>query len=228
MKKVVGYLLLALGLIAIGLGCLGAWWLDSRIAQAQQAFETLSFERSQDELAEVDRYLDYGKWVPWIGADRVNELRASRVAADYWRGQYGRMLPAEGDPMAALTAGNPTLQLLTANAVFREGMKRAQNKEALLQVIDRSLTAYGTVLRNAPMSEDAAYNYEYLRRLRAQVMRSGRRQASTEEAVATSPHGVRGAPPMERDSPPFEILVPQNKKEENPDAGRSGTVRRRG
>jgi hypothetical protein len=231
MRGAAGYLVAAALLTVLGAACLGAWWLEGRIAEAEQAFGTLAFERSQRGLDGLERYLEYVSRLPWIGSGPLSELRARRVAADYWRGEYGSIVPAGGDPTAAIAPDNTALQLVAANAVYRAGMQTAKDREMLLQVIDRSLTAYRSVLRNAPSNEDAAYNYEYLVRLRAQAARSARRQPAPADAASrTSPHGTRGAPPPERQAQPFEILIPQDKgtPDESPDAGRSGALRRRG
>jgi hypothetical protein len=231
MRGAAGYLVAALLLTVIGAGCLGAWWLEGRVAEAERSFGTLAFDRSQRQLDGLERYLEYASRLPWIGPGPVNELRARRTAADYWRGEYASIVPAGADPTAAIAPDNTALQLVAANAVYRAGMQTAKDRDTLLQVIDRSLTAYRSVLRNTASNEDAAYNYEYLVRLRAQAARSVRRQpAPADTASKTSAHGVRGAPPPERQAQPFEILIPQDKDtpEESPDASRSGPVRRRG
>ena len=151
------------------------------------------------------------------------------MASRYWRGDYGIVSP-EGDPITGMDPDNTALQLVAANVVYRAAVGAAKDRDALVEAIDRSLGAYRSVLRNAASSEDAAYNYEYLVRLRAQVARAGRRAPLPAAPDGSSPHGVRGGPPPERQSEPFEILIPQDKDtpEEDPDAGQSGPLRRRG
>lgn len=230
MKGAAGYLLAALALVLVGSGCLGLWWLERRMAEAEQAFSALAFERSERDLDELERYLQYASRLPWIGSAPLNELRARRVASSYWRGNYGNIVSAEGDPIAAIDPDNAALQLVAANALYRAAVETAKDRDALVEAIDRSLATYRGVLRSATSSEDAAYNYEYLVRLRALVARGGRRSAPPAAPAESSPHGVRGAPPPERQSEPFEILIPQDEDtpEEDPDAGRSGPLRRRG
>ena len=233
MKGAAGYLVAAALLAVVGAGCLGVWWLEGRVVEAEEAFETLAFDRSQRDADALERDLEYASRLPWIGSGPLNELRARRVAANYWRGEYARIVPSGADATAAIAPDNTALQLVAANAVYRAGMQTAKDRDSLLQVIDRSLTAYRSVLRNSSTNEDAAYNYELLVRLRGQAARTGRRQpqpAAVDAAAKTSPHGARGGPPPARDSQPFEILIPQDKDapDESPDAGRSGALRRRG
>lgn len=229
MKGTAGYLMAALALVLVGSGCLGLWWLEGRMAEAEHAFGALAFERSEQDINEIERYLEYARGLPGIESAPLDELRARREASSYWRGDYVGIVSADGDPTAAIDPDNTALQLVAANALYRAAMSTAKDREALLEAIDRSLGAYRSVLRNSASSEDAAYNYEYLVRLRAQVARGGRRPA-TPAPAGSSPHGVRGGPPPERESEPFEILIPQDKDtpEEDPDAGRSGPLRRRG
>jgi hypothetical protein len=200
------------------------------MAGLEHAFGTFAFERSERDVDELERYLQYASGLPWMGSAPLDELRARRVASSYWRGDYGGIVPAERDPIAAIDPENSALQLVTANALYRASVGTAKDRDTLLEAIDRSLAAYRSVLRTALSSEDAAYNYEYLVRLRAQVMRAGRRPAPPPAPGGSSPHGVRGGPPPERQSEPFEILIPQDKDtpEEDPDAGRSGPLRHRG
>ena len=230
MKGAVGYVVAALVLTLVGSGCVALWWLEGRMAAAEQAFGTLAFERSERELDELEQYLEYASALPWIGPASLEELRVRRMASRYWRGDYGSIATLEGDPIGRIDPDNTALQLVAANVVYRTAVGAAKDRAALVEAIDRSLGAYRSVLRNAASNEDAAYNYEYLVRLRAQVTGGARRATAPAAPDGSSPHGVRGGPPRERQSEPFEILVPQDKDtpEEDPDAGQSGPLRRRG
>ena len=230
MKGAAAYVVAALVLALLGTGCVGLWWLERRMAVAEQAFGTLAFERSERELDELERYLEYASTLPWFGSASLDELRVRRMTSSYWRGDYGTIASAEGDPIAGIDPDNIALQLVAANLLYRTAVGAAKDRDALVDAIDRSLGAYRSVLRNATSSEDAAYNYEYLVRLRAQMTRAGRRAAAPPQPDGSSPHGVRGGPPPERRSEPFDILSPQDKDtpEEDPDAGQSGPLRRRG
>ena len=101
-----------------------------------------------------------------------------------------------------------------------------------MAALDEGISAYLTVLRGAPESETAAYNYEYLVRLRA-ALESGDRtyEETTEEGDGWL--GREGGPPRERDeSIDFKIYIPLQSEEldqeEGGGAGKDQPRRRRG
>ena len=50
--------------------------------------------------------------------------------------------------------------------------RSAKDRQTTLQVLDNGIQAYDTVLKNASRQEDAAYNYEYLVRLRDELLKN--------------------------------------------------------
>jgi hypothetical protein len=87
------------------------------------------------------------------------------------------------------------------------------------------------VLREEPTRTDAAFNYEYIVRLRAAI--AARRQpvaavdASQSEVTI---HGHEGAPPAESDTKKFKMIVPMRPDErlEAEKAGKGTTKVRKG
>jgi hypothetical protein len=131
----------------------------------------------------VERYYQYASGVPWVGEAPVNGVRARRGAIHYWQRQYGALAPADRtDPVADVAPGNVALQLIVANAVYRDGQLRANDRTTTLAVLEAAISAYRTVLNNArrpgdaPHAEDAAYNYEYVVRLRDEILKGRRRE----------------------------------------------------
>ena len=94
---------------------------------------------------------------------------------------------------------DPEVLLAAANAAFRSHEREGGAGPAQVQRLDGVLQAYVAVLKAAPTHMDAAYNYEYVSRLRDQVarsagkpakeLRSNRRRASHSRAIC------RPAPP---------------------------------
>ena len=74
------------------------------------------------------------------------------------------------------------LQVIVADAVYRDGQPRSKDRATTLAVLESAISAYRTVLNNALRPEDsryaleAAYNFEYVVRLRDEVLK-GRRRA---------------------------------------------------
>ena len=56
-----------------------------------------------------------------------------------------------------------------ANAAYRAGVNAEAEREEVLRAIDGAIGVYLGVLQESPDHPDAAYNYEYLIRLRADI-----------------------------------------------------------
>ena len=180
----------------------GAWYawseagLADRRADARQQIVTL-------------RYADV--------APNVDAMTNATVA--YWLGQYSSVKPdADG------SATDAALLLTAANAAFRQAERNmtpgaAATTQQLVQTLDGVLQAYASALKAAPRQVEAAYNYEYVSRLRDQVARAQGKGAKPVPAplvttaagdlpAGTTIHGRPGAPPPEAKMEDFQMLAP--------------------
>ena len=207
MKGITGYLCGALVLMLLGGVCLGVSVLEGQLADAQQGVATLRYVGVEATLANVERYFEYGSHLPWIGNGPLNGVRARRAELHYWQSQYGSIVPQQADPFGVIAADNLALQLVVASAVYRMGRAEATDQDTTLQAVETGIDAYLTVLGNATRHETAAYNYEYLVRLRDDI--EGRRVApDLSEDGAEGPFGVEGSSPDEDGTGGFKIRVP--------------------
>jgi hypothetical protein len=231
-RAVVGYLVGAVLLAAIGALCLAASALDSQVARAGQLVATFNYDEPDALLADAERSLELASRVPWIGSGPLNEIKARRAAIRYWRGRYSDVLPSQNDPVGSVDPNNVPLQMVVANAVYRAGIARAADRESALAAIDASIIGYLTVLKNSPRNEDAAYNYEYLVQLRDDVDK-GRRKIDQLKDEPTNVLGQPGATPAAKsDMQDFKVIVPLDaqeiKKGEDASAGKVGPPKRKG
>lgn len=229
MRAIAGYVLAAVVLALVGAVCLGAGLLDRDLTRAQQSLIALKYDEPDQTFATAERYFEYGSRLPWIGAGPLNDVRARRAALRYWQRQYGAIIPQQDDPVSSVPADNIELQLVVANAAYRAGQAVAKDRQTILQALEVGIQAYDTVLKNAARQEDAAYNYEYLVRLRDEILK-GRRKQLTDPEV-NQPHGRAGGPPPESpDASQFKIYIPleSEEREKAGDAGRAAPIRRRG
>jgi hypothetical protein len=178
-----------------------------------------------------------GAWFSWAEADaadrragarqRIVTLQYADVAPDvdavtnatvaYWLGHYDDVIADTG---AAAT--DAELLRTAANAAFR-GAQRDQpgtgNREpgTVVQRLDVVLQTYASALKASPRDLDAAYNYEYVSRLRDQVARSqGKTRLTPAPPVAMAGdlpagptiHGRPGTPPPEAKMEDIEMLAP--------------------
>jgi hypothetical protein len=177
--------------------------------------------------------LAVGAWFSWAEAgaaerradarQQIVTLRFADVAADadavttatvaYWLGQYGNVV-AETDA----SASDADVLRTAANAAFRQSQRDPGAGQAAIQRLDGVLQAYASALKASPRDAEAAYNYEYVARVRDQVARS---QGKAVKVSPASPagmagdlpagptiHGKPGAPPPEAKMEDLEMLAP--------------------
>jgi hypothetical protein len=162
--------------------------------------------------------------------------RAATV--EYWLGRY--------DDLAGRVSGDtdPEVLFVAANAAYRVvrrdhavGPETARRLEGVLQ-------AYASVLKAAPRHVDAAYNFEYVARLRdlhalmkppsqakgREMPRSAGPIQTTDLPRGPSVHGLPGGPPPEITSEDFEILTPRDlgDREADPEQAPGAQMRRKG
>lgn len=230
MKGITGYILGAVVLALLGGMCLAAGILDRQIARAQQNVAILNYGDPEEAFATVERYFEYGSRLPWIGRGPLNDVRARKAALQYWQRRYDVIVPQRPDPIGAISPDNLELQLIVAHAVYRAGQARAIDRHTTLQVLDAGINAYFAVLKNAGRHEAAAYNYEYLVRLRNDIDK-GRRAPELTDTAEDGPSGRRGGPPPQNSNKPtFKILVPLDSEEMDKgiEPGRGEPIKRRG
>lgn len=234
MKSGVGYWLGAIVLALLGTVALLWGRVEHETAQAEQRIATLEFAGVDESLIRAERFYEYAARVPFFGTHRLNEIRARKAAVHYWQRDYGAIVPAQADPIGALPPDNVELQFIVANAVFRNGRKQASTPAATVQAIDSGIAAQLAVLKNSERNEDAAFNYEYLLRLRAAVMlKPNGGRSSDEEGDQKTTHGQPGGAPRKSDPSDFKILIPLESKEfenqkEGQQAGKTVERQRKG
>jgi hypothetical protein len=234
MKSGVGYWFGAIVLALLGTVALLWGRVEHETALAEQRIATLEFSGVDESLTRAERFYEYASRVPFFGSNRLNEIRARKAAVHYWQRDYGAIVPAQADPIGTLPPDNVELQFIVANAVFRNGRKQAATPAATVQAIDSGIAAQLAVLKNSRRNEDAAFNYEYLLRLRAAVMlkpTGGR--SSDEEGDQKTTHGQPGGAPRKSDPSDFKILIPLESKEfenqkEGQQAGKTVERQRKG
>lgn len=208
------------GLIAILLVGAGAiLWRSSeyerRVAAAERDLVTLKYEEAQAAAAQPGGRL--ANLMP--GAATAADAEALESTAGYWRGEYDR------------ATENPDAKLLAANAAFRKAREAGGSWQAVVGRFDTIVKQYAEILREDPTNADAAFNYEYVVRLRA-VFAARKLPVPPLDAKAAglSIHGYEGAPPEESDMKKFKMIVPMRPDErlEAEKAGKGATKVRKG
>lgn len=220
MKSVTAYLVAAAVFFAAGVVALTASRLERTLADAQERSSTQQYALAQTSLDNAQGYLRYARWVPKVGEETIREVRAREAALQYWQGDYQKVLPAQAEPVAAVDDSNVELQLVVANAAFRNGLKGVTERNAAIQVLNEVANGYMTVLKNNIWHEEAAFNYEYVVRLRDEIAK-GRRPPSDQPQQGMD-LGESGAPSEATSTKGFQIYVPLQGEEKAPEGGDAG------
>ena len=214
MKKALRNLFTATLLTALGFACLAWGKLEAQLAEVAERHATLDYTGTDAVLTRAERFSDYASHVPFFGKASLNDVVAQKAAANYWRRDYGALIPAQGDPIGALPPDNIELQAIVANAVYRRADSQAADLPARLQAIDSGIAAQLAVLRNSTRNEDAAFNYEYLLKLRAALTALKAVPRDGEEGgEEKTTHGQPGGEPQETKPNQYKIHTPLESKE---------------
>ena len=216
MKSVTAYLIAAAIFAGAGVVGLTAARLQRTLADAQEQASTQQYGLARQSLDAADGHLRYARWVPQVGEETVREVRARQAALLYWQGDFAKVLPAQAEPVAAVDESNVELQLVVANAAFRAGLKGVTERAAALQALNEVANGYLTVLKNNTWHEEAAYNYEYVIRLRDEVAKG--RRLPPDVTPSDMELGSRGAP-SDATTKGFQIYVPLQGDEKSPEGG---------
>jgi hypothetical protein len=161
-----------------------------------------------------------------------------QAMVDYWLGRYDEIVTDHGG------ATDVDVLFVAANAAFRAARQdRAVGPEAARE-LDGVLQAYASVLKAAPRHADAAFNFEYVSRLRdrlalmkpappAQERESPRGAGPVRIAdlpLGPTVHGLPGGPPPEIKAEEFQILTPRDfgDRESDPEQAPGSRMRRKG
>jgi hypothetical protein len=218
----------ALVLTIVGLVGLAATVIERRLAQARRAVAVLAFDESQQRVTAVE---EHDARAGWLARRAFRETGTTRGLIQYWRADYGDLTEIARAPAQTREGLDPALVSMAANAAYRAAQGGPQDRTTLLRNLDAAVRAYADAV-DATGSADAAYNYEFAVRMRAEIG-SGKRRRLPSLGENDDPgrlHGVRGGPPEPIAGSPFRIRIPQDSKgiEYTPaEAAGSGFVRRR-
>ena len=206
-------------LIAIILVAAGAiLWRSSegerRLAVAERDLVTLKYDDAAAAAEQPGGRL--AGLMPGARTDADAKTLAS--TAGYWRGDYDKAIE------------NPDAKLLAANAAYRKLRQTGGSWQAVVGRMDSVVKQYAEILRENPANTEAAFNYEYVVRLRSVIAARKLAVPPVEANSNISIHGFAGAPPEESDMKKFKMIVPMRPDErlEAEKAGKGTTKVRKG
>jgi hypothetical protein len=204
--------------------------LINRVGDAKEQIATLQFAAMPPPLDGESTLSGYLR-----GRRLTDEVEISRATVAYWLGRYDA-ITADTDAAAA----DAEVLLTAANAAFRESQRAPGAGPSAVQQLDGVLNAYASALKAAPQHHEAAYNYEFVARLRDQVARSQGKAIKTVAPPAAGRagdlpagptiHGGPGAPPPDARMEDLQLLAPMEygDREAQPEATPGAKRERKG
>ncbi len=216
MKSVASLMVIVVVLTLAGAVLWFASQAEARMAAAEYALVTLRYERAVEEL---DAARGSGLLDPLVR--RVGGAPTDSATARYWSGDYEALSESQ----------EASLELLRANAEYRLLRSTGGSYQSFVARLDSIAKQYADILQTEPGNEDAAYNYEFVLRLRqAAVMAKQTIPGLDPAAGGITIHGLPGAPPPDSDAKKFKMIVPMmpDERQEAEEAGRAGRKIRKG
>jgi len=221
MRSTIGFAIAALALGLFGFAVMDVARLEGHMADAGDRLSTLQYSAAQESLTAAEEYANPARFVPWLGSDDRQEIRARQAAVQYWQRQYDVILPAGAEPVAAVDETNVELQLVVANSAYRVHQTEFKDKQATIKALEETAAGYLTVLKNNTWHSDAAFNYEYIIRLRDAAAK-GSQPPPPQKNEEESDNGESGAPTPATSQEGFQIYIPLEQGEKNPTGGEAG------
>jgi hypothetical protein len=237
---------IAVVLLGLGFACLRAGRLERRVADAHEQLAILQYDALDAAHDEIEQSMGVARRIPWLTGRLMTGIREQRAAAEYWQARYERLEP-ERDASGMPIGQEPAMLALTANATYRAS-QQDRDRQATLRQLDTALKRYSDLLKKSGGDADAAYNYEFVVRLRDTISRSRPALPSKRDDPARAGsglsrmvmagdlpegrtlHGEPGSPPPQTDMSQFKMHIPvrPDERQGGSDAGQGKQKIRKG
>ena len=224
MKTTFGYVAVVMLLLAGGEIFRRTATFEDALSAAQERLTTLNPADALAREDDAERAAPLAASLPIVGPPIREDLQRQRALAAYWRADYAALKTPEpeGQPADAAT------RFIAANAMLRDLARQPGNSQTLVRGLDAVLKAYMSVLDVDPGAVDAAYNYEFVSRLRGAI--AAGRGNSAGLPSASNVHGEKGSPPAQTKPGEFNIIVPlrPEERQEQLEPGAGAVPQRKG
>jgi hypothetical protein len=220
MKTLIGQVLLIALLAAAGAVLLVVGSAEQRVAAAERTLATLRYDRASEELSTAAAENAVERIIGDVSGT-ASSAAESQQKAEYWLGNYDQFLQSDDE----------NLKMMAADASYRALRESGGTWQSVSTRLDAVAKRYADVLRANPNNENAAYNYEFMVRLRGAVIAAKQPIAPLDlAATGLTVHGHAGGPPEGSDMKKFKMIVPMRPDErmEAEQAGRGANKTRKG
>ncbi len=237
MKSIAAGIILAVLLFAGGALSFQESRHARRLAEAHERLATLQYTDEAD-MAQDATVLD--KLPPPLGIDPGTETR-HQATVSYWLARYTSLTETTNAAKGPAPTDS-TLLFLAANAAYRTSAPQSKDTKAVVARLDQVVQAYADVLRRDPNLTDAAFNFEFVVKLRDRIAKGPSKNAKDAPKAPTAPdvsvdlptgptvHGRPGGPPEGESMSDFKTVTPMryDEREEQMDPGRGQKLQRKG
>ncbi len=238
MKTIAAALILAAVLFAAGTVSLAESRHARRLADAHRRLATLQYTDDADLASDATLV---SRLPAPVGLGPGVESRHSATVS-YWLARY-TSLTEMADISNGPTPTDPQILLVAANAAYRTSAPQSKDVKASVSRLDGVVQAYADVLRRAPEMTDAAFNYEFVVKLRDQIAKGPQKGARDAKKGPEAPpdvsvdlpagptiHGRPGGPPEGESMGDFKTVTPMryDEREEQMDPGKGQKLQRKG
>jgi hypothetical protein len=241
MKSAVGGLIVAVLLFAGGAVCWSEAKFTRQVAESHLRLATLHYDADEDVGSGATAMLNR---LPWPTGSLTGDVERHNATVAYWLARY-QSLTDRTNGSGPPASDDPGVLFVAANAQFRSSAPRSTDPKSAVERLDGVIQAYADVLRKEPNYADAAYNYEFVARLRDAIARekpSARaardkrmalakpRDVSVDLPAGPTIHGLPGGPPEGVPMSDFKTISPMryDEREEQMDPGKGKVMRRKG
>jgi hypothetical protein len=230
MKTVIALIVLVVLLTAAGILSFRVAAFERDMATVDEELSTQQYADAASTLTRASGHLRWTGWLPKFGAQAHADIKMRQASLQYWQQQYKELMPREADPVGAVEAEDVGLQMLVANGVYRAGQIKAKDREQSIQALQDAVSGYMTVLKGPAWDERAAYNFEFLVRVRDEL-RNGKRKALPPPPMEQQGNNGEAGEPFEpTNTKAFEIYIPLEEQERTKasEAGKASPNKRKG
>jgi len=245
MRKIFLYSMVALVSIAFAslAGLYGLY--QGRLADAQESFSTFDFKKADDSYGMAEKYLRYGRNVPWLLDAEFVDMKNRHSQANYWLGQYEELAGDFQTQPGQAKGSDPENDFIRANAFYRL-LEKETDKSRVLNLLDKAIVGYTDAINGDSGNFNAAFDYEYLAKTREEVSSGKKKLPLNQPGKDKKPmqgdgdqsgqpgniHGQEGAQLKAEGAEKIRIYVPKSgdeaKEKGGENAGKGTITRKKG
>jgi hypothetical protein len=192
--------------------------MAAQVAEARQAIATFD-HGTADAWSARASLSDY---LPGERRSLADDIRVVKSRVAYWLGRYDAVATDSDPAVTSASTADADILLAIANAAFRDSQRDTAVGTAAAQRLDGVLQAYASALKASPRNAEAAYNYEFVARIRDRVANSPQARIPRAPGVAGEPvmagdlpagptiHGTPGAPPPDTKMEELQMIAPMD------------------